>query len=281
MIRLLIASLFLCLSLNAYALRLPTNSPVPGGIAVLEVGKITDPSKPPEVHYRDSRVMVLPNAQNWVALVGIPLSAKLGAHTIHVKIDGKDHAQKFKVHDKKYETQYLTVKNKRKVNPTATDMVRIRKEKVRIQSALKHWSQRDDVNIEFEVPVTGIISSTYGLRRFFNKQPRHPHSGLDIAVPKGTPIKAPAPGVVVETGHFFFNGNPVFVDHGQGLVTMYCHMDRIDVKPGQAINTGDILGVVGMTGRVTGPHLHWGVSLNDAMVDPNLLIKQGGATASK
>ena len=159
------------------------------------------------------------------------------------------------------------------VNPEKRDMDRIIREKDRIGKALTHWSEKDEVPLLFRSPVDGVRSSSFGLRRFFNKQPRKPHSGMDIAAPEGATIVAPAPGRVIETGDFFFNGNTVFVDHGQGLITMYCHMQTIDVKPGQAVKAGELLGKVGMTGRVTGPHLHWGVSLNNARVDPALFLR--------
>jgi len=255
------------------AAKLPRANPVPGGIALvpLEVESVHTPT----VHYGDRRVMVVPDATKrnyWLAVTGINLSAKPGTHQLTVKTDNNKRTVSFEVQDKKYETQHLTIKNKRKVNPYKKDLTRIKKEKTTITKALAHWSDTETINTDFTLPVTGRLSSPFGLRRVFNKQPRKPHSGIDIAAPLGTPIVSPATGTIITTGEYFFNGNTVFIDHGQGLVTMYCHMSKIDVKPGQAVAKGEQIGAIGKTGRVTGPHLHWGVSLNDVRVDPELFF---------
>ena len=136
-------------------------------------------------------------------------------------------------------------------------------------------------SLRMALPVSGRESSPFGLRRYFNEQPRKPHSGLDIAAPEGTPVLAPAGGRVIDTGEYFFNGNTVFLDHGQGLVTMYCHLHEIRVEAGQTVQEGETLGTVGRTGRATGPHLHWGVSLNDARVDPRLFLREEQVSAQE
>ena len=264
--------LFLLISvLPAWALALPRAEPVPGGVAVIALGEA---AHAPRARYAGKRVLVTRDAGQWYAVVGLPLATAPGSHELEVERggDGGRERIRFGVVDKTYETQRLVIKDQRKVEPNAEDMKRIRAESVRIKKALAQFTEQSEVTADFIWPAEGPTSSPFGLRRFFNDQPRNPHSGLDIAAPEGAEIRAPAPGLVIDTGDFFFNGNTVFVDHGQGLVTMYCHMSRIDVQPGDRVAAGDRLGAVGKTGRVTGAHLHWGVSLNNARVDPLLFL---------
>jgi murein DD-endopeptidase MepM/ murein hydrolase activator NlpD len=246
------------------------HTPVPGGIAVIHLPADADPAS---VRYEERRVLVTRRGGEVYAVVGLALSAKAGRHYLQAKTRDKQPMQlAFDISDKAYESQRITIKDKRKVNPEPRDLERIVREQQRIGADLEHWSDGVTVTLDLVKPTEGPLSSPFGLRRYFNEQPRKPHSGLDIAAQEGTPIKAPAPGTVIDTGNFFFNGNTVFIDHGQGLITMYCHMSRIDVQPGQRVSTGEIIGAVGKTGRVTGPHLHWSVSLNNARVDPMLFL---------
>jgi len=245
----------------------PQQAAVPGGLVIIDLG----PAKAatPLAKYQGHRVMVQAENGRWQAVVGIPLTAKAGEHRLRLS-DGR--RIPFRVTPHTYATQHLTIKNKRKVNPNPQDMHRIKAERGRINAALATWREVAVVQTRFVPPLVGRLSSPFGLRRYFNQQPRKPHSGIDIAAAAGTPIRAPAAGRVLDTGDFFFNGNTVFLDHGQGLVTLYCHMSRIDVAPGQTVRQGEVIGAVGQTGRVTGPHLHWGVSLNDVRVDPALFF---------
>ncbi|VAW92501.1 Peptidase, M23/M37 family [hydrothermal vent metagenome] len=260
---------FLHISHISYADSLPPHYPVPGGIAVV---KLDTTQRPEQVLYGKKKVLIAENNDHWYAIVGISLATKSGKKSLTVKSSNRSKIVYFDVHDKKYKTQHITIKDKRKVNPYEKDMDRIIKEKKVIVSALRHWSDKDDVPLQFSLPVTGRFSSPFGLKRFFNQQARKPHSGLDIAAAEGTPILAPADGKIINTGDYFFNGNTIFIDHGQGLVTMYCHMNSIDVKTGTQVKSGQQIGTIGMTGRVTGPHLHWGVSLNNARIEPKLLL---------
>ena len=252
---------------------MPAAEQVPGGIAILQLPK---DSPVTHVEFRGKRILIANNNGNRYAIVGIPLNTKPGKHKLQIfHAEKKRDALEFDVKAKEYATQHLTVKNKRMVNPYAEDMERIIENKKEITGAFAKWTNLEPATMNFKPPVSGRFSSSFGLKRFFNQQARKPHSGMDIAASKGTQVKAPADGTVITTGNYFFNGNTVFLDHGQGLITLYCHLDSIQAKAGQKIKQGDALGTVGMTGRVTGPHLHWSVSLNQTMVNPALFLPKG------
>lgn len=226
---------------------------------------------PPVATLDGSRTLVLRDGDGWLAVVGIPLAAKPGRHELVVGQSGRTERLAFDVAAKEYAVQRLKVAPGQ-VDLSKRDLERVEKEKVRIRRALTGFTDRAPATLRLLQPVPGERSSSYGLRRFFNDQPRSPHTGMDIAAPAGTPILAAADGMVADAGDFFFNGNTVLIDHGSGMVTMYCHLDRVDVQVGQAVSAGDTIGAVGATGRVTGPHLHFGVTLNGTMVDPALFL---------
>jgi murein DD-endopeptidase MepM/ murein hydrolase activator NlpD len=256
---------------------LPTSLSVPGGVAILDVPG--EPAKPPVVTFEGNRVMVVPNGQGWRAIVGIPLAREPGTAKIEIRSGNATLTQGFTIEGKAYATQRLKVAPKH-VDLSPENAARVAEEQPRIREAVGTFSTVLPSTLKFESPVRGPRSSSFGLRRVFNNQPRNPHSGMDIAAPVGTPIFAPAPGKVIEVGDFFFNGKSVFIDHGQGLVTLYCHLSDIGVTPGTPVKTGDKIGEVGATGRVTGPHLHWGVALNRAFVDPALFLDLPSGPAS-
>ena len=254
----------LMLAEMAYAL--PQHSPWPGGIAIVDVGSSDQP--PPLVSFQDKPLLLMARDNRWNAVVGIPLNTKSGALSIRVGDNDID----IEIVPHAYREQRLTVKNKSYVTPDQEQLDRIARERRIIDAALNRFRITAGASIELEAPVDGPRSSSFGLRRFFNEQPRAPHKGMDIAANSGAPITAPRSGIVATTGDFFFNGSTVIVDHGQGFVTMYCHLSAIAVEQGQAVNTGDVLGAVGATGRVTGPHLHFGTYLNGTAVDPAILL---------
>lgn len=273
MLRFLAPLFALCLCLPAHADSYITrllNKPVPGGVAVVDLGNA---AQAPTATYDGKPVLVVKEqGVRWLAIVGVPLTAKPGAQKLIAKDASGNRTLNFVVGTKKYPEQRITLKNQRQVNPNPDDLKRIDGELAEQLKAYRSFSPGTPSNLALDKPVAGPLSSKFGVRRFFNGEERNPHSGLDFAVPAGTPIKAPAAGKVILTGNYFFNGNTVFVDHGQGFISMFCHMSKIDVKVGDAVPRGGVVGRVGSTGRATGPHMHWNVSLNDARVDPAIFI---------
>ena len=270
--KLIFINLIVLFSSSIFAVDYPTINPVPGGIAVVNLD--TSYNNLTKVFFNKKRALVKQSENGWQAFIGLPLKIKAGKHHVDI-IDskGKKTKKSFLVTKKDYETRHITINNKRMVSPTKKDIERHYKEKPLMLAALKKWTDNSNIQTNFITPVDGRFSSIFGLKRIYNKQARiRRHTGLDIAAPQGTNIMSPAKGTVIRTGSYFFTGNTVFIDHGQGLVTMYCHLNKTHVKAGQQLIQGESIGTVGMTGRVSGPHLHWVVSLNDTKVDPKLFI---------
>jgi murein DD-endopeptidase MepM/ murein hydrolase activator NlpD len=248
---------------------LPRTSAVPGGVVTIPLDSPADSL--PVATLDGARVMVLREDARWLAIVGIPLDTKPGRRELVFGQGGKQERLGFDVAAKAYDVQKLTVAPSQ-VDLSKRDLARVEAEKQKIRGALRRFTDQPPAALRLLPPVAGPRSSSYGLRRYFNGQARSPHTGMDIAAPTGTPIGAAASGTVADVGEYFFNGNTVILDHGSGLVTMYCHLSRIDVKPGQSVAAGETIGAVGATGRVTGAHLHFGVTLNGTMVDPALFL---------
>lgn len=262
----LFAALLLATALGASAL--PQNRPVPGGVAVVDLGPATTA---PTARWGEQPLAVVRENGRWFALLGIPLDTLPGELEIRVFSGSTAGNRVVPVGIRNYPEQRLSIRNQNMVEPNAAELARIEREKEKTD-ALKRTFSATAPDTALSAPAHGRLSSRFGLRRVFNGQPRNPHGGLDFAVPAGTPVSAPADGTVLDTGNYFFNGNTVFVDHGQGLITAYMHLSQTAVSRGQPVKRGEILGRVGATGRATGPHLHWAVILNNTPVDPELFL---------
>lgn len=262
---LLAATLIAAAAAADFPAALPRSESVPGGLRLIALGPASAPA--PVASFDHHRVMVIEQRGKWLAVVGIPLDAPVGTATLEVQGGG---ALPFAIGPKAYTVQRLKVAPAQ-VDLSPRDASRAAQERDRIHAVIAGFTPGPSA-LTLAQPVPGVRSSSFGLRRVFNGEARNPHTGMDIAAPTGTPILSAAAGTVVDTGNYFFNGNTVIIDHGQGLMTVYCHLSAIGVHVGEALRRGQPIGTVGMTGRVTGPHLHFAVVLNQAFVDPALFL---------
>ena len=215
-----------------------------------------------------------PNA--WIALVGIDLDVRPGTYNVSVSAKGPAGAatarHRLVVKAKRFPTRRLTV-DPDFVDPPASQAARIERERAALTAAWEGNAGPASVpDLSFVPPVPEKANSAFGTRSIFNGERRGAHGGADFPSKAGEPIKAPAPGKVVIAEDYYFTGGTVVVDHGMGIVSLFAHMSEIFVKAGTDVSQGEVLGLVGATGRVTGPHLHWTVRVNGARVDPMSLL---------
>ncbi len=205
-------------------------------------------------------------------LVGFHRDAPEQVTVLAVAPDGARSERVVDVRQRSYRVQRIDGLPPRKVNPSAEDLVRIREEATAVRAARERDDPREDFLDGFDWPTVGRVSGVYGSQRILNGEPRQPHYGVDVAVPEGTPVRAPAPGVVSFVHpSMFFSGATLVLDHGHGLSSSFLHLSRIHVAVGDRVRRGQLIAEVGATGRVTGAHLDWRVNLFEARLDPTLL----------
>lgn len=248
---------------------LPQERAVPGGVVLIPLGPA---AQEPRAEHQGVPLLVVGDPIAWTAVLGLALAAAPGAGEIIVRRDDRPPERlPYRVTPHRYAEQRLTVAP-RHVELSPENLARHERERERQAQIVARFSRPLPATLRMRVPTAGPRSGSFGLRRVFNGQPRNPHSGMDIAAPTGTPVVAPLDGEVVDVADYFFNGRTVWLDHGGGLLSMFCHLSAEHVRPGDRVRTGERVADVGVTGRVTGPHLHWSVSLNRAMVDPALFL---------
>ena len=249
-----------------------THDPLPvrqGGLGILDT----------QLQNLDSAAIAglkLPITDEGLVLVPVQMDTEPGRHWVTLKqADGRETRWSIEVQAHSYREERLQISNQRLVDPDPEDLARYTGEAALQKTVYESFSELAELPFPMSRPTQGKRSSEFGVRRFFNDQPRSPHSGLDLAGPTGTPISAPAAGTIALTGDFFFSGNLVMIDHGAGIISMLGHMSEVLVEKGQRIERGDIVGKVGATGRVTGPHVHWTLSIGGVRVDPEIALDLG------
>ena len=249
---------------------LPRESRVPGGVALVAVGRADAPK--PMVTLDGANVWTVKRDASWIAVVGLPLATAPGEHSISVNSGGVALAVPFSVQNKRYPVQHVTLKDNAMVEPPPEVIARIELESAYLKTVRSNWREDAATNASFTLPAKGRLSGRFGGSRVFNGKPRAPHAGLDVAIGTGTPVLAPGDGVVLDIGDYYFCGKTLFIDHGNGLLSLFCHLSEHTTKVGDSVRKGQVVARSGATGRASGPHLHWSVYLNGVSVEPELFV---------
>jgi murein DD-endopeptidase MepM/ murein hydrolase activator NlpD len=233
-----------------------------------------------ELIWQSKRVPFVRTEDGFSTIVGADLDLKPGKHEATVRFTSRGGATEERtlpilVNDVRYPTTKLTVAPEY-VDLSAKDQARADEEAKEIEAIYSRLTPEMLWTKPFTVPIPGRKGTAFGHRRIFNGQPRAPHAGADLKAGTGTPVRSTNRGRVVLAKNLFFTGNTVIVDHGLGIYSLYAHLSRIDAKESEVVENGEVVGLAGATGRATGPHLHWGVRVQGARVDPFSLVRMGG-----
>lgn len=244
------------------------------GEVLLVVVEGENPKRPPTAAFRGKPLEFFPAASTgtWLAFIGLDLDAPTGPSPLTAVLRGRTgravrESRTLEVLPGKFPVEELKVSQKF-VTPSKSDSERAEGEAAKLHRLFTHGEEKRLFEGSFTPPIPGAATARFGERRIFNGQPRAPHSGMDLRAKKGVKVRAPAAGKVVLAGPLYFAGNTIVLDHGLGLTTLYAHLSKMLVKPGDLVKKGQLIGRVGATGRVTGPHLHWALKLKEARVDP-------------
>ena len=231
-----------------------------------------------EYEYKNNIVTRVLKDNKPYLLFGIPYHSSPGMNTFEFKSDNMNKIINLSIRKKHFTTQNININKYRK--KTKEELERIYKEKEEIQKA-KNIRYDNFPDFNFITPTNGIVTGVYGTQRYYNGVKGRYHNGHDIAADIGTPIFSPSKGKIMLTGNYYYNGKFVMINHGNNLISIFLHMNQINVSKGSIVEKGEIIGTVGNTGLSTGPHLHWSVMLNNVYVDPIEFIKKVKAELDK
>lgn len=260
-------------------LRLEAPRRVARGDAFVVTARSAAPAEHIAFHWKGRKLSVPARREDgaWVAeiLLAVPLEGGEKSRTLEAAAPGGGQARMaISLYDRNRPEQKLSV-DRKYVEPPKKVLDRIRRDREKVGAVLASFAPDRRWNLPLLRPVDGGVSSLFGLKRVFNGKPRGWHRGLDLRSPQGTPIRACADGVVALAEDLYYAGNAVYLDHGLGVITAYMHMSEIRVRPGDVVRRGQTLGLVGATGRVTGPHLHLSLFAQGVSADIQPLLEAG------